>query len=237
MSKNTVKGYYREDIINKFSESLAAAKEMIKNGEDLHVKISKGNRKMGEVPSVSTLPFLTCPGICSKSCGVACYAAKIANLYKNVMNSYAINTALALYEPEKYWNEINNAVKGYRFFRFHVSGDIINYDYFVNMVKVAVNNPRCDILVFTKRYEIVNKYCDENGGVSAIPENLHILFSGWINLTPVNPYNFPETNIFDNDHEPEENWLICGGNCFNCGCAGLGCWKAAHGETVAFKKH
>jgi len=85
-------------------------------------------------------------------------------------------------------------------------------------------------LAFTKRFEIVNEYQE-------LPTNLHILFSGWTNLKPVNPYKFPETNIFTEENPPKENWTICGGNCFECACRGTGCWTIHNGETLAFHKH
>ena len=123
---------------------------------------------------------------------------------------------------------------GVRYFRFHVSGDILNYDYFSHMVQIAFSNPKTEILCFTKRFEIVNKWINDGG---AIPGNLHILFSGWDNLKPINPYNFPETTVFAHESDFNENWKMCGGNCFNCACRGLGCWQAGKGDTIAFKLH
>ena len=224
--------YYNGQVLSKFRAALDAAKEDVRSGKVNTVSISKGNIKMGAVPSVSTLPFITCPGRCKGTCGAECYAAKIANLRTSVLVSYARNTALAMLKPELYWAGIDYAIKGTRFFRFHVSGDIMNADYFRKMVDAARNNPHCQILTFTKRYEIVNAWIAENGG---LPENLHILFSGWENLQPENPYKLPETNVYDT--EPREEWLLCGGNCFECGCRGVGCWQARTGETIAFRKH
>lgn len=232
--KELKKGYYTKTTLTKFRNALTAWIERVKNGEDLHVSFSASNMKMGNVVSVSTLPFLTCPGLCATTCGRECYAAKFANLRLNVLNSYAKNTALALYAPHRYWKEINEYMGGVRFFRFHVSGDIINYEYFVNMVDAAAAHPHCEILAFTKRFEVVNKYLDTFG---KLPENLHILFSGWENMAPVNPYNLPETNVYNKGEEPRESWLLCGGNCFNCGCRGVGCWQAKRGDIIAFQKH
>ena len=229
-----VKGYQKPEIIEKFMNEFRKAVEAVKAGNETEVRISHGNSKMGEVASVSTLPYLTCPARCEGTCGVKCYAAKIANLYSNVRYSYAVNTALAMYKPEIYWSGIDMAVKAVRFFRFHVSGDIMNADYFANMVKIAINNPHTEILCFTKRYEIVNSWVDENG---EIPSNLHILFSGWNNLETINPHDMPETNVFKTEDEIKENWKICGGNCFNCACRGVGCWQAKTGDTIAFKLH
>ncbi len=226
------KNYYNEKTIAKFTAALKEAKQAVKAGTVNHITISTGNKKMGAVASVSTLPFFTCPDRCKGTCAKECYAAKIANLYPSVLKSYANNTALALYKPALFWDDIEKAVAGFRFFRFHVSGDIINRNYFDHMVKVAVKNPHCEILAFTKRYEIVNAWIRESG---PLPENLHILFSGWENMRPVNPYKLPETNVYET--EPAENWLLCGGNCFECGCRGVGCWQARKGDIIAFKKH
>lgn len=233
-NKKENKGYFSEKIQDKFSLALENAKKAVKAGDIRTATISNSNSKMGSVASVSLLPFITCPARCSKTCAKKCYAAKLANLRPAVLDSYARNTALAMIKPDLYWNSVNQAIKAVRFFRYHVSGDIMNKAYFDNMVKSAVENPHCEILVFTKKYEIVNNWINENG---KLPENLHILFSGWDNLKPINPHNMPETNIFKTEGEINDNWKICGGNCFNCACRGLGCWQAKTGETVAFKLH
>lgn len=232
--KELKKGYYNENTLAKFRDALTRWTERVKNGDDIHVSFSAANNKMGAVSSVSTLPFTTCPGICVRTCGPDCYAAKLANLRPNVLESYAKNTALALFAPMRYWKEINEHLNGVRFFRFHVSGDIINYTYFVNMVDAALSHPHCEILAFTKRYDAVNKYLDTFGD---LPSNLHILFSGWHNLDPVNPYELPETNVYERNEEPQKEWLLCGGNCFDCGCRGVGCWQAKRGDVIAFRKH
>lgn len=226
--------YYNEKTLSKFSAALKEAKKEVKTGTITAPSISNGNVKMGNVASVSTLPFITCPGRCKETCGSDCYAAKIANLRTSVLKSYARNTALLMVNPSEYWDGIRKAAAGVRFFRFHVSGDILSAEYFDEMTKTADMLPKTDFLVFTKRYEIVNAWIRKNG---ELPANLHVLFSGWSNLKPVNPYNLPETNIFTGPDDFNKNWIVCGGNCFECACAGLGCWKASRGETVAFKKH
>ena len=231
--KKETKGFYNENTINKFLAALNDAKKEVQAG-NVKVSISNANSKMGNVASVSTLPFLTCPGCCKETCGKKCYAAKLANLRPSVLKSYAMNTAIALYRPIEYWKQVNAAICAVRFFRFHVSGDIMNKAYFHHMIDCAIDNPKTEILVFTKRYDIVNAWID-NGG--EIPENMHILFSGWENLAPENPHNFPETNVFKTESDIKEDWKICGGNCFSCACRGVGCWQAGKGETIAFKMH
>lgn len=229
-----MKNYYNETTIAKFRAALNQAIDEVKSGKIDSATISCRNEKMGEVASVSTLPLLTCPGRCKGTCSVGCYAAKLANLRPSVLVSYARNTALATLRPELYWADVNRAMMARRWFRFHVSGDIMNADYFDRMIEACRKNPHCNVLVFTKRYEIVNAWIERNG---SLPENMHLLFSGWNNLQPDNPHNLPETTVYEKNEEPKEEWLLCGGNCFECGCRGTGCWRAGKGETIAFRKH
>lgn len=231
--KNT-NGYYNDKTLAKFSAAYAGYVDRIRSGELLSVSISNANSKMGAVASVSTLPYITCPACCRETCGAKCYAAKLANLRPSVLASYAKNTALALYKPETYWAQVKAAMMAVRWFRFHVSGDIINGEYFAQMIQACRENPHCQVLCFTKRFNVVNAYLDAG---NEIPENLHILFSGWSNLTPENPHGLPETNVIPKGAEPAENWKICGGNCFNCACRGVGCWQAGKGDTIAFPIH
>lgn len=224
-----------ENSINKSMQALNEARENLKKNDYRGIaKISNGNAKMGSIPSVSTLPLITCPAVCKSSCGADCYAARDINRKPNVLNSYAYNTALALDNMDLYFSSISIACAMFRFFRWHVSGDIINKKYFCGMVTVANNNPHCEFLAFTKRYNVVNDWIAENG---ELPKNLHIIFSGWFNLEPVNPYNLPVTNVFDNENPPAENWLVCGGNCTECICRGVGCWQLKKGDVLGIKKH
>ena len=123
---------------------------------------------------------------------------------------------------------------GSRFFRLNVSGDILNAAYFKNVCEIAARQSHCKILMFTKRYEIVNAYINAGG---EIPSNLHVIFSAWEGLKPVNPYNLPESNVIMPGAAVPENWKICGGNCFECFAAGAGCIGLKNGETVAFYLH
>lgn len=228
-----MKGFYTEKILGKFRDAYDEAVAKVKSGEEYVVRISKSNSKMGDVASVSMLPFLTCPSCCKDSCGEKCYAAKIANLYPTVLKSYAVNTALAIYRPLTYWHAVNDACSRVPYFRFHVSGDILNLDYLYCMIDTAKRNPDTQMLCFTKKYSIVNTVVRE----MAIPENLHILLSGWTNLVPNNPFLLPETNVVEHGAEPDPSWTMCGGNCYNCAKAGCGCWTAKRGDVIAFPIH
>lgn len=194
--------------------------------------ISKGNRKMGEIKSVSLPPIVTCAEHCT--CAKKCYAAKLCRIYKNVKESYNRNLEIFNNNPTEYWEQVNDAIAVSRFFRFHVSGDVPTYEYLIDMINVVKNNPHCDVLVFTKRYGFVNKAIDS--GIE-IPKNLHILFSEWDGMEMDNPYNMPVAHVIFKGEEPKPNWNICGGNCLNCTKTKDGCWTLKNGEHVAFYEH
>lgn len=220
-------------LINAFRDALAAWN----SGERWHVSISKGNIKMGDVPSVSTLPLVTCPKVCRETCGKeGCYAEKIACLRPNVARSYARNTVYRLKDPTGYYEEIHNFIRfsGCRSFRFHVSGEMTRYSDMLEIAVIAEYYPNCDILVFTKQFEIVNSYIDYYG---ELPGNLHIVFSEWDGLEVDNPYSLPTARVLEKGKEVPENIKICGGNCFECFCRGVGCWELKQGETIGFYKH
>lgn len=124
-----------------------------------------------------------------------------------------------------------------RFFRFHVAGDIPNFDYLVHMVDIAKRNQHCQILCFTKKYDIVNKFMDENE--SGIPGNLHLILSAWRGLEMNNPYHLPEAHVRyrDGSTTASDRAKECGGNCTECAITDGGCWTLLPGEQVVFNEH
>lgn len=227
-------GYFNEKNFNKFKAALFAYRDEIAAGARLSVSISKDNIKMGNVASVSLLPIFSCHCRCRETCRDKCYAVKLVALRPPVRDAYARNTALAMYAPENYWQQIRGAALAFRYFRFHVSGDILNRAYFAEMIETARAIPGTNFIAFTKKYEIVNAWIAENG---ELPGNLKILFSGWTNLVPENPHGLPETTVYARAQDFKPEWKSCGGNCFNCACRGLGCWQAKAGDIIAFKMH
>lgn len=225
---------------NKLLEALNSAKNevqtAIENGKDISkmVSISYGNNKMGKIPSVSLLPILTCPARCNGTCGDKCYAKKLAILRPSVMKAYARNTAIFMARPLDFFRAVERVMATSQYFRFHVSGDIPNGSYLTMVAHLANCHPFCKVLMFTKRYELVNDFIRYNG---SIPSNLKILFSGWTNLKPDNPYGLPETTVYAKDEDFRPEWKACGGNCLDCALHCGGCWDAKNGETVAFKIH
>lgn len=236
-----MKSAKKVELFEKFDIELETAKTRIRNGEILPVHFSAGNTKT-HIPSVDLLPVFTCHGRCRETCGKVkegrkvpdCYACKGKNTMPTTIKNRAENTAMAILKPDIYWAEVDKISKASRFIRYFVSGDMIIKDYFEHMVINAKNNPHCNFLCFTKCYEIVNRWIDKNGD---LPENMQVILSGWFGMRPNNPYNLPETAVYLKEEDFNDNWLFCGGNCLDCACRGLGCWKAGKGDIVAFKKH
>ena len=229
-----------EKLIAAMHAAEDEVREAMNNGEDLtkFVSISAGNTKMGKVASVSLLPVLTCPGRCKGTCGDKCYAKKLAILRPTVARAYARNTAIARFAPHAFFKAVKMAMQKAEYFRFHVSGDILNPDYLRSVINACKTAPHCQVLMFTKRYEMVNAYIDRSG---PLPNNLHCLFSGWTNLFPTdggwNPHRLPETTVYAKEEDIRPEWTLCGGNCLDCAIHDGGCWTARSGETIAFKIH
>ena len=198
------------------------------------VKISKGNSKMGAIPSVSLPAGTTCRKDCA--CYKKCYARKLERLRPTVRNAYQHNYDLLKSDPNTYWREVEASVMMSRFFRFHVSGDIPDKPYLLRMIEVAERNPHCEILCFTKKYRLVNEWL-KSGGV--VPKNLHLIFSAWQGMRMENPYSLPEAHVKyrDGSTTAHENAVPCGGNCTECAMTDGGCWTLKRGQEVVFNEH
>jgi len=204
--------------------------DMLTRVNDLHVSISNGNRKIGRVMNVSTPAILACKN-CS-GCAHYCYDIKANFVYINtVLPARAKNLAILTADRERFFREIDekmNRRKKNKFFRWHVSGDIIDFDYFSRMVENARNHPNFIIWTYTKNYAVVNAYVAENGKDS-IPSNFHIMFSEWDGMELVNPYDFPiftcKLKDGNKNHKPEffNSLFKCPGNCDICKEHGTGC--------------
>jgi hypothetical protein len=159
-----------------YIDAIRIIRDIVKHDgiDGLRVTVSPGNVKTGAIASVSMLPGVTCPAACKETCGIACYAWKIALLRSNVMRSYAKNTAIATLFPRIYWKQVKAAAYGVRWFRFHVAGDIPNARYFSDMIETVRSCPETTFLCFTKRYNVVNAWIDKNG---ALPNNLKLLLA------------------------------------------------------------
>lgn len=200
----------------------------------MNIKVSNGNSKLGSIPSISLPAGITCRNDCE--CRNKCYAKKIERLRKTVRDAYRHNYDLLVRDSDTYWREVEASIMMSRFFRFHVSGDMPDNVYFAHMVDIAERNTHCEILCFTKKYEIVNEFLEFGG---KIPNNLHIVFSGWRGLNMNNPFNLPEAHVRYRDGTTTacDSAKECGGNCTECAITDGGCWSLGYGEQVVFNEH
>ena len=196
-------------------------------------KISKGNSKLGAIPSVSLPSIKTCRNC---ACQEKCYAQKLERMRPAVRNAYQHNLEVWIKDPETYWREVEASIMMSRFFRFHVSGDIPSFKYLINMVEIARRQPHCEILCFTKKYNLVNELIEQG---DELPSNLHMIFSGWVGLEMANPFSLPEAHVRyrDGSTTARDDAIECSGNCTECALTEGGCWNLQKGQQVVFNEH
>ena len=200
--------------------------------EDIHIVISKGNRKIGHTMNVSLLPIFTCANC--KECKMFCYDIKACLQYpKNVLSARVKNTVLLKKSMSEYFNQIEKAIKRRKknfYFRWHVAGDMISLEYLENMIRLAKKYPYFTFWTYTKNYSMVNEYVRTHGNSmkKAIPFNLSIMFSEWKGLEMDNPYGFPVFACVFPGEKPKKSWYRCTGNCNDCIANKTGC---VYGES------
>lgn len=202
------------------------------------VTISNGNGKLGSVANVSLPPIVTCKN-CS-GCKGFCYAVRSFNRMGDYNNAWTKNLAIYKKDSVKYFDDIKKACYTVRFFRWHVSGDIVDFEYFCNMVEIANACSWCEFLAFTKNYEVVNEYIKLFGD---LPKNLHVLFSAAPAVDMENPYSLPECHIEFENKELNTfkgcNGTVyhCSGNCEECIANGCGCFDLKKGDVTIINQH
>ena len=197
------------------------------------IYISRGNNKMGMIPSFSTMPIRTCAG--NVPCAKDCYAVKLARIFRTVRETWEANTKAV---QEGRYDEIEADIDAYiqaskrpiTAFRWNVSGDIYDAAFLAMMVRVAEANPAVTFMAFTKRYELI----PPEGG---LPANLRIVLSAWKCYRP-SAYlaaRYPVAYFDDGSDDcaiPTAAYH-CGGNCERC----LKCFTMDAGSSVYFTKH
>lgn len=201
------------------------------------MKISLTNSKLGDkIPSLNLPALITCRH--DVPCRKGCYACKGNFLFPNVKESLLNNLNDFLKDSEKFFNDIieylNNDDIQFKYFRWFSSGDIVNYEFLKGIVRVAENTSQTQFLCFTKKFNLVNEYLENND----IPSNLNIVFSGWDNTFEIeNPYNLPTTIVKFKDASRNidipETAIQCNGSCKTC----KACWNIKNGEMVYFNQH
>lgn len=220
---------YKSETLKKMIETMGATARKYGAMDPAEIKLclSAGNRKIGRVMNVSLPPVLSC-GQC-RECMHYCYDVKACLQYPGtVIDARIRNWAILKADRAEYFKRIEERIARRRrnkYFRWHVAGDIVDRDYFENMVRIADRHPDFVFCTYTKMYGIVNEFMNDGG---KIPENFHIMFSEWRGLPMDNPYHFPEFRVvFKGEDRPAGHY--CPGNCDICKASGRGCLA---GETT-----
>jgi hypothetical protein len=193
------------------------------------MKISKGNSKMGRIPSISFPPILACGK--NVPCRRECYAMKVFRQYKNTRLAYEHNYRQAMGDRNNFFQELAVFLekKTPKFFRYHVSGDILDADYLARIKDVAVRFPGTKFFMFTKRTDLLPETNDS-------PSNLAIIVSVWPGhpmATNLHGYRYAYMQDGTEGRIPEGS-VHCPGNCETCGvCASI----YSIGKDVYFDKH
>lgn len=246
MPKNVakhVKNMSKTAITNRVRRMLDIRDEYLKDVENTHVKVQKGNTKTGmNCFTVSLIPIADCPGKCMKKggCGLTgCYDIQNVCFQPMVQNDRARNSAIHLADPERYWREIGDWIEvlDIRELRLNVGGDLTDADFYY-VKKLAEDHPGADILFFTKNDDGLNKFLDDTD----FPANVHYLVSCWPNMVTNNPHNVPESHIIWEDGSTtlpkgvhKKYVSYCGGNCSECSAHNTGCW-ALNRSTTEYRK-
>lgn len=172
-------------------------------------------------------------------CYKRCYGRKGHMRCSSYMKSMQENLRLYQMNPEYYYVLISSELTmiPYKYFRWFVTGDMPDGAFLEQIaVRLAIEHPNTQFLMFTKKFEYVNSFLERG---KQIPSNLNVVFSAWGNFLPENPYNLPVSYVrfLANDKETNENIPAdakeCSGKCYNC----MDCWNLRYGESVVFNRH
>ena len=117
------------------------------------VSLTKGNKKLGKIPSFSLPAGSTCPGQ-STVCAGDCYAMKGYFVYPSVQRSYERN--LEATKREDFVEAMTQKVKarGPAVVRTHVSGDFYSGEYVRKWVLIAQACPETIFYAYTRSWRV-----------------------------------------------------------------------------------
>ena len=161
------KGKFSKKTIQKVITMLKKqiAFYMKKPVNQLKLSVSKGNSKIGKVLNISLAPIVTCCN-CVK-CMYFCYDIKACLAYPSALLARARNTALFMLSRDEYFNQLHKVMASRKknfYLRFHVSGEIVDYNHFERMINTALLFPYYRIWTYTKNYYVVNEWIRKHGG-------------------------------------------------------------------------
>jgi hypothetical protein len=137
-----------------------------------HVHLTTGKGKMVGIPSIntSTTDNTFCQAMQkTDSICKSCYAQRYEKLRPSMVNAFRRNKFLSErpLQPEEL-PAINAQIA-----RFASYGELINMMHFINLLRIALANPRTIFTLWTKRYRIVQRVLNVLGK----PDNLILIYS------------------------------------------------------------
>lgn len=232
-----IKNMSMENITKRVQKMVSLRENYMKDIDNVHIKLQHGNSKTGKsVYTVSLIPIADCGKNCHE-CKRQCYDIINVCFQPAVQNDRARNSAVHKADVKRFWEEVSYGIKYncISTLRINVGGDIDAADLpLIN--KIAKENPKCDFLFFTKSYEEVNEYLNDN----VFEPNVHCIMSAWENTKMENPHNLPVSHVLYADGRttaPEYGSYYCGGNCSRCKYNDEGCWTLKNGESIVFPAH
>lgn len=213
------------------------------------LNVSGGNSKTGEKVINFNLPVeMSCNHACECYSKGICYACSGCYLFGSNQKLYAENMQFFRNQSTTdFIKAIQMAIDeyGYSLFRWFTCGDIPNNRFLSAMVETAKNNPDIRFWSYTKKYEIVNRWIDENG---QLPGNLVIIFSHWMNedgsYFPMdNRHNLPTSEFIPFGKEELKNNVThicpCSDPTVKATCATCDhpCYTLKPGESMALLEH
>lgn len=192
--------------------------------EAMTISLVKGNSKLGKkVFAFNLMPGNkpistkdkgqltnvrgTCGGCCD-GCENHCYAVRDTRRHHNsVIPSVGKNTVIMRHDMDKGFKQIKAALikKKAKVLRWQSSGEIMNYNYLLHMIKLAVELPNVQFYFYTKRFEFMERYLKDYGD---LPKNLVCNISEWKGNTE--GYHLDGLNrfVYDDGTDPAMKNLV-----------------------------
>ena len=195
------------------------------------LRVSKGNSKLGAIPSISLPAVKTCAqGVpCTKQCYV------VKNMYSirpNILKSHQANLDLLNYSRNLFFKQVSAYLDKHDppYFRIHVAGDYVDAEYFHRWMVTARIHPETRFLSFTKAFHLL----PVEAMIHIIPDNLAVIASCWPGYVDP-PKGYRVAWMQDgNEHRVPSDAIECPGLCESCGL----CWDLPDlGRDVVFRKH
>ena len=237
-------------LTGRVNRAVSRKREILEAGVDHFTpQIMPGNSKTG--PNCYTVSLICghdCPQC--KFCFKDCYDCRNVLWRPDVIETRAINSAIHMADPERYFWEIAAACENrmIRELRFNVGGDFSGHD-FMFLDQSMKKCRGTESLFFTHNKDEVNAYLDKVGKFS---KNVHALISisrgqeeTWDNSVD-NRHNLPLAHIRYEDGScptldairPKPSAVFsCGGNCSRCFWERRGCPFLKRGQHMVFDYH